>query len=133
MAGEHVLRGNIVRISPVSLLDDIGTFSNFQVLACGVPPFTIINEIAAAAPPLALAIRQAGTNVVVSYPGFASYYSFLERAYSLNPGEPWTYDTGRPLPSIRSQTVTRFPLLLSEDTFFRLRNPYAQILGPYPD
>ena len=133
-AGEHVLHGNIIRISPASLVDDIGTFANFQVLACGVPPFTITNEIAAATPPIALTIRQADTNVVVSWPAFASYYSYLERAFSLTPGEPWTYDSGEQLPSIRSQARTLFPILPSEDVFFRLYNPYAQILEPYvPD
>ena len=132
-AGEHVLRGNIVRISPGSLVDDIGTFASFQVLACGVPPVTITNEVAAAPPPVALAIRQAGTNVVVSWPVFASYYAYLERANSLD-AETWTYDSGEPLPIIRSQARTSFPIFFSEDTFFRLHNPYAQILEPYvPD
>ena len=133
-AGEHILRGNIVRISPVTLVDDIATFASFQVLACGVPPFTITNEVAAATPPVALAIERAGTNVVVSWPGFASYYTYLETANSLASGESWRYDSGEQLPFVRSQARTRFPLDTSSDLFFRLNNPYAQILEPYvPD
>jgi hypothetical protein len=133
-AGDHILHGNIVRISPVNLVDDIATFASFQVLACGVPPFTITNEIAAAMPPVALAIERAGTNVVVSWPAFASYYTYLETTHSLAPGEPWNYDSGQELPFIRSQARTRFPIVHTQDLFFRLHNPYAQIFEPYvPD
>ncbi len=133
-AGQHVLRGNIVRVSPVRLTDDIATFASFQVLACGVPPFTITGEIAAPAPPAALAIERFGTNVVVSWPGFVSNYTYLETANSLASGESWRYDFGDPLPFIRSQARTRFPVVPTQDSFFRLHNPYAQIFEPYvPD
>jgi hypothetical protein len=100
------------------------------VLACDVPPFTITNEVAAAAPPVALAIERFGTNVVVSWPAFASYYSYLETASSLASEEPWRYVSGEELPFIRSQARTRFPLVTSSDSFFRLHNPYAQIFEP---
>ena len=132
-AGPHVLRGNVVRISPVRLTDDIGTFASFQVLACGVP-FTITNEFAAPPPPAVLAIEQFGTNVVVSWPGFASNYTYLETTDRLASGEPWRYDSGDQLPFIRSQARTRFPVVPTQDVFFRLHNPYAQIFEPYvPD
>jgi hypothetical protein len=130
-AGPHVLRGNIVRISPVSLTNDIATFASFQVLACGVPAFAITSEIAAPAPPLALAIERAGTNVVVSWPGFASYYSYLEIGQSLAPGGVWSYVSSEQLPFIRSRARIRFPIATSIDLFFRLHNPYAQIFGPF--
>jgi hypothetical protein len=133
-AGDQILRGNIVRISPVSLVDDIATFASFQVLACDVPPFTITNEVAAPTPPVVLAIERFGTNAVVSWPAFASYYTYLETTHSLAPGEPWNYDSGQELPFIRSQARTRFPIVPTQDLFFRLHNPYAQIFEPYvPD
>jgi hypothetical protein len=128
-AGQHVLRGNIVRISPLSLTHDIATFVSFQVLACGVSPFTITNETAAATPPVVLAIGSSGTNVVVSVPGFASVYSYLEATDTIADESSWHYANGQELPSAGSNVRTRFPIDYPHPGFFRVANYYAQIFG----
>ena len=129
-AGQHVLRGSIVRISPINLTDDIATFASFQVLACGVSPFTITNETAASTPPVVLAIERSGTNVVVSFPGFASAYSYLETTDTVAHGSSWHYANGEELSSAGSNVRTRFPINYPHPGFFRLANYYAQIFGP---
>jgi hypothetical protein len=124
------LRGDRLRISPIYATNDVGTFVSFQVLACGVAPFTITNELASPSPRLELAIAPAGTNVVVSWPAYASRYSFLETIGLLSSEGHWSNAIGQNLPSIRSRTALAIPLQHEQNAFFRLRNPYAQIIDP---
>ena len=129
-SGPHVLRGDVVRLSPVSPTNDIGTFISFQVLACGVPPFTITNETMAAPPPFGLTIERSDTNVFVAWPASGLAYTYFEASDTLAPDAPWSYAPGVELPSTRSRNLMRFPFQPAGAGFFRLRNPYAQPLPP---
>ena len=131
-SAQSVLRGDVVRISPVGATNDTGTFVSFQVLACGVAPFTITNEIALDPPPFNLTIERAGTNVLISWPAYASRYSHFETNSSLSPETTWSYASGEFMPFTRSRLQTRFPIDPAGDGFFRLVNPYAQIFEPLP-
>jgi len=128
--GQSELRGDVVRISPVGLTNDIGTFVSFQLLACGVAPFTITNEMALDPPPLTLGIERAGTNVLVSWPAYAAPYSYFETAGNLSPEAIWSGAYAEPLPFTRSRLLARFPIQPVTATFFRLANPYARLLEP---
>jgi hypothetical protein len=123
-AAEHILRGNIVHVSPLDPLADIATFASFQVLAENVP-FTITNETATITPPVILGIERAGTNVVVSYPSFSSPYSYLEASDALAGGSAWYYAGGETLPANGSSVRKRFPINHPGSGFFRLANYYA--------
>ena len=129
-SAQGVLRGDSVRISPVGATNDIGTFVSFQLLACGVGPFTITNEVAIDPPPLNLTIERAGTNVLVSWPAYTSPYFYFETIGSWSPGGTWSNAIGSTVPFTRSRLLTRFPFQPASDSFFRLANPYAQLFEP---
>jgi hypothetical protein len=132
-AAPHILRGNIVHVSPVDPLENIATFASFQVLAGNVPAFTITNETITITPPVLLGIERSGTNVVVSYPGFASAYSYLESSDMIADGSAWHYAQGQALPGNGLSVRTSFSINHRGSGFFRLANYYAQIFGSDPD
>ncbi len=130
-SGPHVLRGNVVRLSTVGLTNDIDTFGSFQILACGVPPFTITNESAAPMPPVHLTIELAGTNVLVSKPVAVSPYTYLEMSGSTSSNSAWHYVSGQEARFNRSLSTKIIPFRPEGNAFFRLINPYVQISGPF--
>ena len=121
----------MVRLSTVGLTNDIDTFGSFQILACGVPPFTITNESAAPMPPVHLTIELAGTNVLVSKPVAVSPYTYLEMSGSTSSNSAWHYVSGQEARFNRSLSTKIIPFRPEGNAFFRLINPYVQISGPF--
>lgn len=130
-SGPFSLRGDSVQVAPVVASENPATFASFQVLAGGIAPFTIVKETALATPPVTLDIERIGTNLVVSFPGFASPYSYLETSEALGQGGlSWHWTGGELLPYDGARVRTVLPSGRRSTGFFRMANYSAQIIDP---
>lgn len=114
--GGQTLTGDEFHFSPLTPVDDIGTFAAIQMLGAGIGPLTIVGEGTTPAPPFQLAIEKRGADVVISWP-VTSPTAYLKSKSRLH--EYWNYDY------LRSNTVcrSRHEVMadgLAESEFFKL-------------
>ncbi len=116
--GGQTLTGDEFHFSPITPVQDIGTFAAVQILGAGIGPVTIVGEGAAPAPPFQFSIEKRGADVVISWPVTSPTAYLISKARLQG---YWNYVN----PQYTTLCRSRHELLVpgqAESEFFKLDN-----------